>query len=173
MRQSELQAQIPSSSAPTRFFGSDPNPKQTAAVRQLRRRLETLDDLTATRADLLADARRLAAADDVRPAVLRSATVHDVTAAAFEPLFERELAKYARFEDELSDNAHRQEDELELVRVRRSIYLLDAINQDLAHRLPTRISQKRVRPIHPYKLASGPYKTSTSPITSTESLLPI
>jgi programmed cell death 6-interacting protein len=71
------------------------------------------------------EARRIASRDDVRPNVMREASQFasaaagqfvKIEAAQFEPLFEREIAKYDVFADSIEANARRQEELLESVR---------------------------------------------------------
>ena len=99
------------------------------SVRPLRASLEDLDDLIAHRAALIAEAKHLAQADDVRPQVLQEATklAHggsgDVKPEWFEGLFEKSLGKYDGIKQDMESEVARQDRLLDRIRVRSKIRL--------------------------------------------------
>lgn len=104
--------------------------KQMQAVRALREALEHLDDLLESRSACVAEAKALAVSDDIRALVLREAgSLHTsnsatkVTAAEFEPLFDGQLAKYTRFQNELDVSARAQEELLERIKERNGAFV--------------------------------------------------
>ena len=113
--QSDIEDHVPSTSGTA---GTLPQ-----SVRPLRASLEDLDDLIAHRAELIAEARRIAAADDVRPQVLQEATrlAHggsgDVKPEWFEGVFDKSMSKYDGIKQDLDNETARQERLLERVRV--------------------------------------------------------
>jgi len=114
--QSDIEDHVPSTSGSA---GTLPQ-----SVRPLRASLEDLDDLIAHRAELIAEARRIAAADDVRPQVLQEATklAHggsgDVKPEWFEGVFDKSMSKYDGIKQDLENETARQERLLERIRVR-------------------------------------------------------
>lgn len=102
------------------------------SVRPLRASLEDLDDLIAHRAELIAEARRIAAADDVRPQVLQEATklAHggsgDVKPEWFEGVFDKSMGKYDGIKQDLDNEAARQDRLMERIRVSHSAMLSDS-----------------------------------------------
>lgn len=105
---------IPSASSPTAM---------PASVRPLRASLEDLDDRIAHRARLIAEARQLAGADDIRPQVLQEASrlAHggsgDVKPEWFEGIFGKGMEKYERVQKDMADEVSRQEAILDRIRV--------------------------------------------------------
>ncbi len=93
------------------------------SVRALRSALEDLEDMHTERSRIVADAKRTAEQDDLRPIIVQEATrmAHggsgDVKSEWFENVFEEELKKYGRFVSELEDNQKRQEELLAEIRV--------------------------------------------------------
>jgi programmed cell death 6-interacting protein len=96
-----------------------------ASVRPLRATLEDLDDRIAHRARLIAEARQLAEADDIRPQVLQEASrlAHggsgDVKPEWFEGIFDKGMEKYERVQKDMADEVPRQEALLDQIRVSR------------------------------------------------------
>lgn len=92
-------------------------------MRPLRQSLEALDDLISHRARLVAEVRRIAEADDIRPLVVQEASklAHggsgDVKPEWFEETFERELVKYDRLMREMEGEAAKQEKLLDAIKV--------------------------------------------------------
>lgn len=125
-----LEAFVPSSnpslSSSSSSRGSE---KQVQAVRALREQLEHLDDLLDSRSACVTEAKNLAANDDIRPLVLREAAAisnasnGEVTAADFEEVFDRELAKYSRFKADLDDSAASQDSLLETIKERNTAFV--------------------------------------------------
>lgn len=112
----EMEDYVPGTTSPS---GSLP-----PSVRPLRASLEELDDHIAHRARLVREARQIAAADDIRPEVLKEATklAHggsgDVKTEWFEDLFERGLEKYVEVKREMDEEVAKQDELLEQIRVR-------------------------------------------------------
>ncbi|BEI84836.1 hypothetical protein CcaverHIS002_0502370 [Cutaneotrichosporon cavernicola] len=102
-----------------------------SSVRPLRASLEELDDRIAHRAALVAEARAVAAHDDVRPEVLQEASrlAHggsgDVKPEWFEPLFDKAAAKYDRLRDEMDAEAGGQDELLEQIRKQNEAFLAE------------------------------------------------
>lgn len=92
-----------------------------ARARVVRELLEHLDDLKASRAEIVGQAQQLQAADDVQPQIARKATGlglwAEVKAADFEDLIGAELLKYERFHEELESGRDKQADLLERIKV--------------------------------------------------------
>lgn len=90
-------------------------------ARVLRDLLEQLDDLKADRDDLVGRARRIAAADDIQPRIVREAGSFErwieVKPAMFEETISKELAKYEEFSEDLDTSKIAQEDLLEKIKV--------------------------------------------------------
>jgi programmed cell death 6-interacting protein len=93
--------------------------------------LEDLDDARAHRARLVAEAKRVAAKDDIRPQVLEMTTKlaqggsgGAVKPEIFEDLFDKELRKYRRLADEMQDHIRQQERSLEILEVSSGFDLL-------------------------------------------------
>ncbi|WWC71251.1 pH-response regulator protein palA/RIM20 [Kwoniella pini CBS 10737] len=108
---------IPSSSSAINGYSALP-----PSVRPIRASLEDLDDRIAHRARLVNDAKNIAAADDIRPAVLSEATrlahggTGDVKTEWFEDLFGRSLEKYDRIKEEMEAEGSKQDILLEQIR---------------------------------------------------------
>lgn len=109
---------------------ADPNPAQTNATRQIRRHMERLEDLAADSQDVLERARHSAASEDIRPLVMRKAgeIAQDaplgqvkIDAAQFEPLFEREMARYEEMLQRINAIGREQEQLLDKIRVNLSM----------------------------------------------------
>ena len=127
-----LEAFVPSSNPSlSSGGGSRGSDKQVQAVRALRESLEHLDDLLDSRSACATEAKALAASDDIRPLVLReaaslsssSAPDGEVSAAEFEELFDRELAKYTRFKADLDASASAQQTLLETIQERNAAFV--------------------------------------------------
>lgn len=125
-----LEAFVPSSnpslSSSSASRGSD---KQVQAVRALREQLEHLDDLLDSRSACVTEAKALASNDDIRPLVMREAASisnssgGEVTAADFEELFDKELAKYSRFKADLDASAASQASLLDVIKERNTAFV--------------------------------------------------
>ncbi|KAK6911000.1 pH-response regulator protein palA/RIM20 [Kwoniella mangroviensis CBS 8507] len=108
---------VPSTSSSHNGYSSLP-----PSVRPIRASLEGLDDRIAHRARLVNEARDIAAADDIRPAVLTEATrlahggTGDVKTEWFEDLFGRNLEKYDRIREEMEAEGSEQNALLEQIR---------------------------------------------------------
>ncbi|KAK4690084.1 hypothetical protein P7C73_g49, partial [Tremellales sp. Uapishka_1] len=100
-----------------------------ASVRPLRATLEDLDDRIAFRARLLNEAKRISETDDIRPVVLKEASklAHggsgDVKTEWFEEIFEQELGKFDRVQNDMEDEISKQEKLLEDIRVANENFL--------------------------------------------------
>lgn len=94
-----------------------------ASVRPLRASLEELDDRIAFRAGLVSEARHLSQGDDIRPEVLQEASrlAHggsgDVKPEWFEDIFGKGMEKYEKLLREMVDEAAKQDELLERIRV--------------------------------------------------------
>ncbi|WVW85259.1 pH-response regulator protein palA/RIM20 [Kwoniella bestiolae CBS 10118] len=108
---------VPSTSSSQNGYSSLP-----PSVRPIRASLEDLDDRISHRARLVNEARNIAAADDIRPAVLTEATrlahggTGDVKTEWFEDLFGRSLEKYDRIKEEMEAESGKQVALLEQIR---------------------------------------------------------
>ncbi|GMK55878.1 hypothetical protein CspeluHIS016_0209340 [Cutaneotrichosporon spelunceum] len=102
-----------------------------SSVRPLRASLEELDDRIAHRAALIAEARAVAAHDDVRPDVLQEASrlAHggsgDVKPEWFDPLFDKAAAKYDRLRDDMDAESGGQDGLLENIRKQNGAFLAE------------------------------------------------
>lgn len=128
-----LAAAVPSLSASTSPFASvqaGPASEQTKAIRTLTRALDELDDLRSIRNRIVAEARQAFDHDDIRPAVMNQAGVLSaqsknakLSVAQFEDLFQARLEGLRRFEASLTENAVRQEDLLDRLKVANEVFL--------------------------------------------------
>ena len=128
--QADIARMIPSSKLPDlHSTASDPNPKQTRLVRELRRLMEELDELASSARRIISEAKSTASRDNIRPAVLRQAgtvrasqksTPAVVDAVMFEPLFEKEMRKYNAYSQRVESIASQQSSLLEQVIVSRA-----------------------------------------------------
>ena len=104
---------------------ADPNPAQTALIRQLKRLMEKLDDMKTDRRRLIEDAKRATTRDDIRPAVMREAGriasaepgTLKIEAAHFEPMFDQELRKYQVFSQSMEMTSQEQDSLLDKIKV--------------------------------------------------------
>ncbi len=118
VEQDAVQAYIPS----TKRSGS--NGELPPSARDLRASLEELDDGRGYRERLVAEARRTAERDDIRPVVLQEAArlAHggsgDVKPEWFEQTFDKELRKYQRLVEEMENHCAKQSRLLDSVKVR-------------------------------------------------------
>jgi programmed cell death 6-interacting protein len=98
-----------------------------AHARALRSHLESLDDLLGARAELVQRVERLAASDDVAPRLMREAAAVarwvEVRPEMFDEAIEEELGKYERFREDLEDGERRQDDALDGIRERNTLFL--------------------------------------------------
>ena len=122
--QDALEAYVPSSSRRQTSYDDITSPSsQTSLVRELRRMLEDLDDLIASRRRTVEEARLTVQGDNVRPLVmkklaeLQTRSSEKIEAAQFEDLFEKELHKYNFYKDTLAGNERRQQDLLQRINV--------------------------------------------------------
>ena len=92
--------------------------------------MERLEDLAADSQDVLERARHSAASEDIRPLVMREAgeIAQDaplgqvkIDAAQFEPLFEREMARYEEMLQRINAIGREQEQLLDKIRASLSI----------------------------------------------------
>lgn len=130
-----LEAFVPSSNPMASSGGAGggrTSEQQVQAVRALRERLEHLDDLLDSRSACVTEAKTLAAADDIRPMVMRDAATlstsspasgGEIAAADFEELFDRELAKYTHFKEDLDASERAQVELLEQVKQRNTAFV--------------------------------------------------
>lgn len=94
-----------------------------ASVRPLRASLEELDDRISFRAGLVSEARHISQGDDIRPEVLQEASrlAHggsgDVKPEWFEDIFGKGMDKYEKLRREMVDEAAKQDELLERIRV--------------------------------------------------------
>ncbi|TKY89532.1 hypothetical protein EX895_001317 [Sporisorium graminicola] len=128
-----LEAFVPSSNPSVSATGRG-SEKQVAAVRALREEMEHLDDLLDSRSACVTEAKALAASDDIRPLVMREAALlspspaagaatGEVSAADFEELFDRQLAKYTRFDQDLAASSAAQAALLERIKQRNAEFV--------------------------------------------------
>ena len=86
--------------------------------------LEKLDDLAKAREDLAARVSRLADSDDITSRILKAASGMEqwvnVQPAMFEDILDEELSKFDKFRRQLEDDAQKQGELLEAVRVSRA-----------------------------------------------------
>ncbi|WWC90377.1 pH-response regulator protein palA/RIM20 [Kwoniella dendrophila CBS 6074] len=115
---------VPSTSSSSNGYSSLP-----PSVRPIRASLEELDDNISHRARLVNEAKNIAAADDIRPAVLTEATrlahggTGDVKTEWFEDLFGRSLEKYDRIREEMNAEGGKQDALLEHIRGQNEAFL--------------------------------------------------
>ncbi|THH09151.1 hypothetical protein EW145_g2207 [Phellinidium pouzarii] len=119
----ELERWIPSSTGPASGSSKDIANAQTQVhARALRAHLEAMDDLRSARAQLVHRAQRLADADDIRPRIMREASVTerwtDVEPVMFEPTLDQEMNKYEKFKDGVEEGAEKQEELAESIKAR-------------------------------------------------------
>ena len=97
--------------------------KTQMLARQLRAHLEAVDGMRSARDKIVERARRIADADDIQPRIKREAAGielwTEVKPVMFEGTIEQELSKYEKYREELDENAERQSESLEQIRVRR------------------------------------------------------
>ena len=125
MLQADLEYSIPSSTgAPAHHTSSGGVDASRSHARSLRVLLEKLDDLMNARAELVAKVNRLTTADDITPRVLKAASAMEqwvnVQPAMFEDILDEELSKFDKFRRQLEDDAQKQGELLEAVRVSRA-----------------------------------------------------
>lgn len=93
-------------------------------ARQLRAHLETIDDMSRMRGQIVDRARRVADADDIQPRIKREAAGielwTEVKPVMFEGTIEQELSKYEKYREKLDESAERQSELIEQIRVRKS-----------------------------------------------------
>ncbi len=128
-----LAAAVPSLNAAASPFAaaqSGPASEQTKAIRTLTRTLDELDDLRSIRSRIVAEAKHTFDHDDIRPAVMNHAGVlaaqskhAKLAVAQFEDLFQARLQGLGRFESSLTENAVRQEDLLDRIKVANEVFL--------------------------------------------------
>ncbi|GAA97152.1 uncharacterized protein L969DRAFT_44407 [Mixia osmundae IAM 14324] len=109
----ELESRVPSARSNLRA-----SPAQTSVIREIRAKLEQLDDLNQERQAILREAQRTLQLDDIRPAILQqslSSAKVSVEPAQFEDLFDSRLAKYATYDNRLQECARQQGSVLETV----------------------------------------------------------
>ncbi|WRT68722.1 pH-response regulator protein palA/RIM20 [Kwoniella shivajii] len=115
--ESSVNDYVPSTSSSSNGYSSLP-----PSVRPIRASLEDLDDRISHRARLVNEARNIAAADDIRPAVLTEATrlahggTGDVKTEWFEDIFGRSLEKYDRIKEEMEAEGGKQDALLDQIR---------------------------------------------------------
>lgn len=103
----------------------------TDSARELQLLLETLDDAQSDRARLVAEAKRVAAKDDLRPVIIQEAAklAHggsgDVKPEWFEDTFEKELRKYRRLVSDMQEQQRTQERVLERIRKKNEQFLTE------------------------------------------------
>ncbi|CBQ68491.1 conserved hypothetical protein [Sporisorium reilianum SRZ2] len=153
-----LEAFVPSSNPSLAAAGRGGSDAQVQAVRALRAELERLDDVLDSRAACVAEAKALAASDDIRPLVMREAatlsSTIEVSAAHFEELFDRQLAHYARFEHDLQVSSTAQAELLERIAQRNAAFV-DARRSDAT-------LQRRERALQSLDAAYAKYRELSS-----------
>ncbi|WVQ79570.1 pH-response regulator protein palA/RIM20 [Cryptococcus sp. DSM 104549] len=101
------------------------------SVRPLRSSLEQLDDRIAHRARLFAEARNMAATDDIRPQVLQEATrlahggTGDVKPEWFEDIFHKSLEKYEGVQKEMGEEETKQDELLQQIQAQNAAFLAE------------------------------------------------
>ena len=125
-----LEAYVPSSSRRQNSYDDITSPtSKIGLARELRRMLEDLDDLIASRRRTVEEARATVQGDNVRPLVmdklgeLQTRSSEKIEAAHFEDLFEKELQKYNFYKDTLAGSERRQQDLLQKINVSSSTLL--------------------------------------------------
>jgi programmed cell death 6-interacting protein len=125
MRQRDIETVVPSSTVSSVSGGGSKSTQGHA--RALRSHLETLDDLVRARAELVRRVERIAASDDVAPRFMREAASVarwvEVRPEIFEQAMEEELSKYDKFREELEDGRQRQEEALDGIKERNTLFL--------------------------------------------------
>lgn len=140
----DLEAFVPSSN-PSLAAGQTSD-AQVQCVRALRVELENLDDLLDSRTACLTEVKALAAADDIRPLVMREAATistragtssssqSTITAADFEDVFGQQMDKYTRFKQEIDQSAAQQAQLLERIEERNSAFVQARKSDPTIHR---------------------------------------
>ena len=120
--QEELERWVPSSTVSSLGQKDAAHVQTQTHARALRVHLEGLDDLRKDRAQFVQRAQRLAKADDIQPLILKQASSLEqwveVEPAMFESILDEEISKYEKFKDSIMENAEKQSELLELVKVR-------------------------------------------------------
>lgn len=119
--QEDLEEWVPSSTVPTGGRKDASNVATQNHARALRVQLEALDDLRATRAQIVQRARRMADADNIQPRIMRQASGierwTDVEPAMFETTLDEEMNKYEKFKDSIEEVTEKQDELLEQMKV--------------------------------------------------------
>ena len=130
-KQKILESTVPSLAVPELRYSSTPPTAQSTTVRQLRRLLESLDDLKALRTTIVESVRRIAQFDDIKSQIVKEAARlgagiegGQVEVSAFEDLFGEELGKYRKAREGMQENFARQEDLLDQIRVSHTLLSL-------------------------------------------------
>jgi programmed cell death 6-interacting protein len=124
VEQTAIEAAVPKTTYSPReaLSSTTRNVTQTLAA-ELRHLLDQLDDLRIARMQIVEQAKRTAAIDDIKPRILRHAADAvkeqwaDVDPASFADVIDTELAKYDTFQDDLKGTKKKQEDLLSRVEV--------------------------------------------------------
>ncbi|KAK4045959.1 pH-response regulator protein palA/rim20 [Microbotryomycetes sp. JL201] len=123
---STLESAIPRLEDPARQ--SPDSSQQAATLRQVRRLLDELSDIRLQRQVIADEAKRTAAAENIRPRLVAeaerlSAKIHAEDGSGtklelhmFEDMFMRELRKYEGFVERMQENANRQDDLLHQIK---------------------------------------------------------
>jgi len=115
--QDYLNDHIPSTTSTSTYSSLPPS------VRPLRSSLEELDDNISHRARIISELRQIAAADDIRPEVMKEASrlahggTGDVKTEWFEDIFGRGMEKYEKLRGEMDEEGKKQDGLLEQIRV--------------------------------------------------------
>ena len=118
--QADLERSVPSSTVSwgERSGSIDPTRVHARALRAL---LEQLDDLSKTRAEIVARVDRLASSDDITQRIAKAASAMEqwvnVQPAMFEDVLDEELCKYDKYRVQLEENGQKQDEILDTVKV--------------------------------------------------------
>ncbi|KAI0331883.1 BRO1-domain-containing protein [Cubamyces sp. BRFM 1775] len=124
--EADLERSVPSSTVSwgERSGSMDPTRVHARALRTL---LEQLDDLSKTRAEIVARVDRLASSDDITQRIAKAASAMEqwvnVQPAMFEDLLDEELCKYDKYRVQLEENGQKQVEVLDAVKERHAQFV--------------------------------------------------
>ncbi|KAI8980207.1 BRO1-domain-containing protein [Trametes punicea] len=151
--EADLEQSIPSSTVWCGEGASAADPTRVRA-RALRTLLERLDDLSKTRAALVARVNNLASSDDVTQRISKAASGMEqwvkVQPAMFEDILDEELSKYDKFRVQLDENERKQEALLQSVK-ERHVQFVESRREDASVKERERALQSLDLAYHKYK----------------------
>ncbi|KAH9903052.1 BRO1-domain-containing protein [Cubamyces lactineus] len=140
--EADLERSVPSSTVSwgERSGSMDPTRAHARALRAL---LEQLDDLSKTRAEIVAKVDRLASSDDITQRISKAASAMEqwvnVQPAMFEDVLDDELCKYDKYRVQLEENGQKQDEMLDAVKKRHTQFVRsrkeDGVVKDREHAL--------------------------------------